>query len=249
MEKSRVLVIADDEWMSTVLTRHLENAGFEVAQASEARSGFEQALKQRPDCVICDDELPDVDGYWVVDRIRREPGRVNVTPILLLIEEMEALQGVNVGADLFLNKPLNNDEVVAQVSALIDMARRLRRMRDSGSLSSTMDGNAALRGDISQMSVTTVMTVLEMERRTGQLSVEGAGEKRALFTLFEGALYDTRLDARKLHPLELLREVLRWKQGKFSFTPDSKQPLPGVERHALGMILLEAARLEDESTR
>jgi DNA-binding response OmpR family regulator len=245
VDKARVLIVADDEWMSTLLRRNLENASFEVHLAVQAQQGLEQAIDLEPDCIICDEDLPDVDGYWLVERLRREPTRVNATPVLLLTEQLEALQGVSVGADLLLNKPLNHDEVVTQVGALIDMARRLRQ-RDSSSPQST-EGRAALRGDIAQMSVTTLMTVLEMERRTGKLVVEASSQRRAFFMLHEGALWETRLNVDATTPIELLREVLRWKLGRFAFQPGEQTPPAATPRHAVGALLLEAARLEDEA--
>jgi two-component system OmpR family response regulator len=132
--RGRVLIIEADEWESALLATFLGDAGYEVHVAAEAREGFDKVRELMPDCILCDVSLPDIDGFWVARRVRTESSRVATTPFLFLTEadDVEArLQGLHVGADLYLTKPLRNDEVVAQVGALIDMANRLRKTRDS----------------------------------------------------------------------------------------------------------------------
>lgn len=244
-----VLIIADDDWMSAVLQRYLTDAGFEVHRASEARAGFRSACELKPDCIICDDELPDIDGFWVVQRVRQEKTRVASVPILFLTSDLEALEKLNLGVDLFLKKPLNNDEVAVQVRALLNMSKRLRdKPRDSLVPGSSADGSAALRGDLAQMSITTVLTVLEMERRTGELTVQKSDGKKALFGLLDGSLATFNLDGKHADAVETVRQVIGWRAGRFWFNPLS--PVDGGQtRHSIGMVLLEAARLEDEATR
>ncbi len=250
MDKSIVLIIADDDWMSAMLQRYLSDAGFEVHHETEARGGFRTACELQPDCIICDDGLPDIDGFWVVQRLRGEKTRVASVPILFLTSELEALQKLNIGADLFLKKPLSNDEVAVQVRALLNMSRRLRdERRDSKPPSSTTDGTAALRGDIAQMSITTVLTVLEMERRTGELTVEHANGDKARFELFEGSLISVKLGAQDADAVQTVRRVIGWKSGRFWFSPAALPSTGAATRQSIGMALLEAARLEDEDAR
>ena len=248
MDKSVVLIIADDEWMSAILQRYLTDAGFEVHQESEARGGFKTACELKPDCIICDEELPDIDGFWVIQRVRGEKTRVASVPILFLTSDLEALQKLNIGADLFLKKPLNNDEVAVQVRSLLNMSKRLRdKHGDSGTPPSAADGSAALRGDLAQMSIATVLTVLEMERRTGELTVEQAPLKLQL-GLHEGSLITVTLAGKPADAVDSVKRVLGWKAGRFWFTP--KPAAADAESgQSIGMVLLEAARLEDEDSR
>jgi DNA-binding response OmpR family regulator len=233
--------------MSALLQRYLGDAGFKVHRAGEARQGVETARELQPDCIICDDELPDIDGFWVVQKVRHETTRVGSVPILFLTEDLEALQQHNLQVDLFLKKPLNNDEVAMQARALLNMAKRLRAKRsDSANPPSTVDGRAALRGDIAQMSVPTVLTVLEMERRTGELTVERKGGPKAEFGLVEGSMTTTLLGGTDQPAVDAIRKVVGWKEGRFWFNPVDRNAGPDVTRHSIGMLLLEAARLEDE---
>lgn len=251
-ERGQVLVVAADDWMAALLRGHLSHAGFGVHVASEAREGYRMAQSLEPDCIVCDDELPDIDGFWLIDRVRRDPGAVSTVPILLLTENVDEVRGADVGADLLLRKPLDNEEVVAQVAALLELARRLkgrRQERPRDSLPPSLGGNAAVRGDISQMSVATMLTVLEMERRTGVLQVEGArGNEQPQAHRLElraGGVVGAQLAGKDLPAIDLLRKLLKLERGKFWFaTTEDEQP--GRPAESLGMLLLEAARLEDE---
>lgn len=254
MARGRVLIIEHEEWESALLTRFLGEAGFEVHVAAEARAGFDKVRELQPDCILCNVQLPDIDGFWVARRVRTEPSRVATTPFLFLTDaddQESRLQGLNVGADLYLTKPFRNEEVVAQVGALIDMANRLRQQRDSfsseGPTSSVV--GAAFSGDVAQMSVATVLTLLELERRSGRLKVRGEGNHVALLELSEGKFAGGALDDKPWSSTDLLREVLRWKKGSFSFRGSQTSASDSGQQQKIGGLLLEAMRLEDESRR
>ncbi|MDF3067516.1 MAG: Response regulator receiver:Transcriptional regulatory protein C-terminal [Polyangiaceae bacterium] len=251
----RVLIIEQEEWEATLLAKFLSEAGFEVHVAGEARAGFDKVRELQPDCILCSVNLPDIDGFWVARRVRTEPTRVATTPFLFLTDADDTesrLQGLNVGADLYLTKPFRNEEVVAQVGALIDMANRLRKQRDKlssdGPASSAV--GAAFTGDVAQMSVATVLTLLELERRSGRLKVSGEAGKVALLELADGKFASGTLDGKPWASTELLREVLRWKKGSFSFRgSQGGTASDSGEQQKIGGLLLEAMRLEDESRR
>jgi two-component system, OmpR family, response regulator len=249
--KGRVLIIEHDEWEATLLTRFLSEAGYEVEVARSARQGFERTREIEPDCILCNVNLPDVDGYWVARRVRAEPSRVATTPFLFLIEAQDTesrLEGLNVGADLYLDKPFRNEEVVAQVSAMIEMANRLRQQRESFSEGPESEvGGAAIQGDLAQMSIVTVLTLLELERRTGMLKIRDDDSKTAVFELVEGAFARAMVDDEPSDVMPLLSDVVRWKKGNFSFR--GGKVLPSTELKKIGGLLLEAMRLEDEAAR
>jgi DNA-binding response OmpR family regulator len=251
--RGRVLIIEAEEWEATLLSKFLSEAGFEVHVAGQARAGFDKVRELQPDCILCAVNLPDIDGFWVARRVRTEPTRVATTPFLFLTEADDAesrLQGLNVGADLYLTKPFRNEEVVAQVSAMIDMANRLRRQRDSivsDGPASSISG-AAFSGDVAQMSIATVLTLLELVRRSGRLKVRGEG-RVALLELVDGKFASGNLDGKPWASTELLREVLRWKKGQFTFRGANVEASDSGEQQKIGGLLLEAMRLEDESQR
>ncbi|MCA9587576.1 MAG: response regulator [Myxococcales bacterium] len=252
MIKGRVLVIDGDEWLAALLAKLLRDTGYEVDVCAEARAGFELACKVLPDCIICAVDLPDIDGFWVARRIRTEQGFISLTPFLFLTNDQDKeqrLQGLQVGADVYLQKPFTNEEVVAQVHALIQMARRLRERRDSYlSGPSSSNQTAAFRGDLSQFPLATLLMMLEMERRSGRLAVVAPSGTKAVFELAAGMFILAKVDEEKKPPLEVLREVLSWRSGRYWFRTKGSIPPPSrvAPRESVGALVLEAMRLEDE---
>jgi DNA-binding response OmpR family regulator len=246
------LIIEADEWESTLLAKFLGEAGYQVHVAADARSGFDQVRALQPDCILCDVSLPDIDGFWVARRVRTEPSAVSTAPFLFLTDAGDTeshLQGLNVGADLYLVRPFHDEEVVAQVSALIEMARRLKKQRESFTSEGPIAAaGTAFQGDIAQMSVATVLTVLELERRSGHLKVRSEIGKVALLELSEGTVAGASLDDHPLEAAPVLREALRWKKGSFTFRSVAVAARGGA-RQTIGGLLIEAMRLEDESRR
>jgi two-component system OmpR family response regulator len=251
MSKGRVVVIENDDWIARLLEEGLNDAGYEVILSSEALEGFQKALERVPDCIICDVVLPDFDGYWVAHKVRADPSAISTTPFLFLTQaddEASPLEAFNVGADVQLTKPFRLDEVVAQVGALVEMAKRLRKARDS-----FLDKKAApplgeaLRGDLAQMSLATVLALLEMERRSGQLQVtEGDAERKggstATIDLASGFATGGTLGGASAGLLQILREILKWKSGLLTFHVGEEAPPPNPKR-PIGAILMEAVQL------
>jgi DNA-binding response OmpR family regulator len=248
-----VLIIEADEWEAALLGKFLTDAGYTVEFARGAREGFDKVRESKPDCILCDVTLPDIDGFWVARRVRTETSAVATTPFVFLTSADDSesrLQGLHVGADLSINKPFRNEEVVAQVGAVLEMANRLKAQRallpSEGPPSSR---GSALSGDLALISLSTVLTLLELERRTGNLKVTAEDGRVARLELVEGALALATMNGDACEETELLREILRWKKGKFAFKAELAPPVNELNRKSIGGLLLEATRLEDEAAR
>jgi two-component system response regulator MprA len=116
--KERVLIIEDDEGIVRVLRRALTYEGYQVETALDGESGLAQAREWRPDLVILDLMLPGMDGLEVTQRLRTE-GNI---PILMLTAKdtiTDRVQGLDAGADDYMTKPFDLDELLARVRALL----------------------------------------------------------------------------------------------------------------------------------
>ncbi len=252
MSRGRVLIVEADEWLTTLVSKFLVDAGYTTQVATTARTGFDEAIASQPICVLCDVILPDIDGYWVTRRIRADKSKSAGTPILLLSQREDhaaRLEGLAMGADVFLTPPFRYDEVIAQVDALVGMAARLRARRDSVHTDHPPSGGeSALHGDVSQISVPTFLTMLEMERRTGRVRVQWRGKSTVVIELVEGTIVKTLSGGTEKDPLEILRDVVTWKKGKYTFDP-KRIELSERPQRRIAMLLLEAIRLNDEQGR
>ena len=248
MSRGRILVIDADEWLGRLLGRALQEKGYATDFCEDARSGFQKAGESMPDGIVCSVVLPDIDGFWVARRIRTESSAIAKAAILLIGDGRDAdvrIQGLQVGADVVLERPVSNDEIVAQVDALVALALRHRSEPAADGESVAPSVQAAFRGDLANFPLASVLMMLEMERRTGTLEVVSGGGKRALLVLSTGLFANTEVAGEARSPLEALKEVLAWRSGRFAFRTRDVGSLPPA-RGSVAAVVLEAMRLEDE---
>jgi DNA-binding response OmpR family regulator len=122
--KARILVVEDDQDIATGIHTVLTRAGFDVTGAGGGRQGLRAFHSARPDLVILDIGLPELDGWAVLERIRD----LSDVPVLILTahgQETDKVRGLTSGADDYLTKPFGNQELAARVQTL------LRRQRAS----------------------------------------------------------------------------------------------------------------------
>ena len=116
--KERVLIIEDDEGILRVLRRGLGYEGYTVDTALDGENGLHLARERRPDLVILDWMLPGMDGLEVCQRLRA----LGSMPILMLTARdtiQDRVQGLDVGADDYMTKPFELDELNARIRALL----------------------------------------------------------------------------------------------------------------------------------
>ena len=115
----KTILIVDDEPKIAALARdYLEHAGFAVITAATGRTALETIRRQRPDLVVLDLGLPELDGLDVTREIRRDSS----LPIVMLTardDELDKLLGLELGADDYLTKPFSPRELVARVKAVL----------------------------------------------------------------------------------------------------------------------------------
>jgi DNA-binding response OmpR family regulator len=119
-----ILLVEDDPSLALGLVDTLEFEGFRVLQCTEGGQALETASQERPDCIILDLMLPDINGYRVCEEIRKWDGSV---PILMLTargQEADKIRGLDVGADDYVTKPFSVGELVARLRALFRRAAR-----------------------------------------------------------------------------------------------------------------------------
>jgi DNA-binding response OmpR family regulator len=118
MAQKKVLIVDDELKVCDILKAYLEKDGYEVIIAVDGKSAVEKANQARPDLILLDLNLPEINGLDVCRLIR---GRSNV-PIIMLTardEETDKIIGLEIGADDYITKPFSPREVVARVRAVL----------------------------------------------------------------------------------------------------------------------------------
>ena len=116
-----VLVIEDDARWRTWVEAHLESAGHIVHTAPDGVTGLETATKLKPDVILCDIEMPRLDGFGVLEALRRQPHLAN-TPFIFLTSRnarVDQRKGMVLGADDYLTKPFSREELLAAITGVL----------------------------------------------------------------------------------------------------------------------------------
>ena len=124
-EKQRILIVDDEPQITRVLRRSLTSHGYDVRSASDGESALETFGDWRPDLVITDLSMPNVDGIELCRRVRR----LSAVPIVVLSvkgEEKTKVEALDAGADDYVTKPFGMDELLARIRAALRRASELQ---------------------------------------------------------------------------------------------------------------------------
>jgi len=139
----KLLLIEDDISMQTALQRALNRRGMEVFGCTDGRKALDQWTTAQPDVVVLDLSLPGLDGLQVLEQARRQG---LTTPVLILTARGtvgDRIMGLNLGADDYLPKPFDLDELEARLRAL-----SRRRIASSASSSAESDASTQMIGNL-----------------------------------------------------------------------------------------------------
>jgi two-component system, OmpR family, response regulator MtrA len=116
-----ILVADDEEDLRELVTYRLTRSGYQVIGAGDGQEAFELAAERTPDLMVLDVMMPKLDGYELTRRVRAEAALRSIPVILLTArsQESDIDRGFEVGADDYLKKPFNPDELVARVRAVL----------------------------------------------------------------------------------------------------------------------------------
>ena len=141
-----VLVVEDDAALARLLQVELTASGFAVRLASDVQEGLDGALEDPPDLVLADVMMPNMTGFELARRLREDPRTEDVSIIMVTARGMKAdkLEGLTAGADDYVVKPFDNEELVARVRGVL---RRAKYMRSQSPLTG-LPGNLRIEDEI-----------------------------------------------------------------------------------------------------
>lgn len=126
MPKEKLLVIDDEVGFVDVVSERLCAKGFDILSAFDGKEGIEKARSERPDLIILDVIMPNMDGYDVCKSLKTDENFRNIPIIMLTVrfEKNDIMFGKQVGADAYLSKPLELDLLLNTVNMLLNAKRR-----------------------------------------------------------------------------------------------------------------------------
>ena len=119
--KSRILVAEDDANILRQIEFNLQAGGYEVETALNGMDAFKKMMAHRPDLLITDVMMPEMDGYELVSTLRRDDVLADLPVIMLTAksQDWDMMQGYNSGTDLYLTKPFNPAELLNFVRRIL----------------------------------------------------------------------------------------------------------------------------------
>ncbi len=179
--KRRILIVDDERNIVDILKFNLQKEGFDTLEAYDGLAGVEMFEKEKPDLILLDLMLPEMDGFTVCRRIRQ----TSQVPILMLTareEEVDKVLGLELGADDYITKPFSPRELMARVKA------NLRRTADEAEKAEKKTGGVPtlkagdLEVDSVQYEVRRAGHVLELTLREFELVRFLVQQKGQVFT-------------------------------------------------------------------
>ena len=235
---AHVLVADDDPHILTMLSEVLKKKGYTFDLAKDGAEALAQAKQKAPDVLVTDVMMPKLDGWSLVRELRADPNLAKLPVIFLtaLAANDDRLRAFRLGADDYINKPFRFDDLVARIEKLLarpaDVAVRV--------------ASAGLNGDLSQVGLSTLLVLVEMERKTGLLQMKSSDGRAAKLLLRDGKIVDAQIDGTQTAGAACVYQLLTWTTGKFQFTAKT---VDGPDRVQLSTthLLMEGARRMDEA--
>ncbi len=236
-----LLVVDDDGASAEHIARPFRLRGDKVRIARDGLQGLGECLKRPPDAVISDVQMPRMDGWQLVRILRSRPSLSSI-PVLFrtsLSGDEERLRAYKLGVDDFVSKPSDSDEIVVRVDRAVHRAERP---------GASLTQRKTLHGDLEQVSMASVLSFLDLEKRTGVLLL--VGKETARVFVESGRPLKIEIDGSPAPQDQraLMSQVLDWTVGQFEFAAQDVACADEL-RSSLTSLLLEHARLRDESAR
>jgi DNA-binding response OmpR family regulator len=121
---SSILVVDDDPLIRTLVEHKLRQRGFEVISAESGEEGLRQAAAKRPDLIVLDAMMPELDGFEVLHRLKQDAGTAGIPVIMLTArkQERDIVAALSSGARDYLVKPFMPEELIMRIRNLLPIA-------------------------------------------------------------------------------------------------------------------------------
>lgn len=161
MAEKSILIVEDSDVQRMIIASSLKSSGFRVIQANSGNRAIEIMREIKPDLILLDIEMPGMNGFETLKKIR-ENYRYKYLPVLFLTivdEKTKVVEGLDIGADDYIVKPFNRQELVSRVNAALRRSERLNRVWGD------------IEGDLSNMNLSDFMESIESNSKTAEIRI------------------------------------------------------------------------------
>ncbi|GAB4188526.1 MAG: hypothetical protein Kow00108_25080 [Calditrichia bacterium] len=240
--KAKILLVDDDSSVLKLVSISLKKAGYDVETASDGLEGYEKANQIKPDLIISDLVMPDMDGIQFCKKIREE-SEIPMVPFIFMTslgDQKNEIRGYRAGADDYLVKPVDRKVLLEKVDKLV------KRIEKTNPYHEKAKGTAAFQGNLADLSLAEVIQLLTMNRRKGMLHLipaDASGNGKVFME--NGHMKYAEFADKKGE--DAINEMVRVKEGTFELITEEEPPEYNITGSTMN-ILMEALRLMDEES-
>ena len=243
-EAPRILLVDDDPWILRMVSTVLEKRGYVIMTAADGAEALRRAAEHTPDLVITDVMMPGMDGWTFVKNLRAQT-RFSFVPVIFLTAlsgDDDRIRGFRLGADDYLPKPFRFEELDLRVANTLKKHRELR----SQARPTAQDGSPGIHGALDQLGLSSLLAMMEMERKSGVLVLRREDELGRIF-IRDGKVVAARMEAgTAAEGAATVYHLLTWSDGRFDFSA-IEVDMEDQVRSSTTHLLMEGARLMDEA--
>lgn len=238
---AHILLVDDDPAYRSDLAGSLQKAGYTVEEARDGPEAASNLARRLPDLVLAKVVMPWNSGWDILRTIRANPRTSRVPVIYLATHGLaeDRARGLEMGAADYLIKPIDIAELELRVRNALERAGKVRKT------SRFMSAGVEFSGVLSNTSLGTLLSVIDLESKTGILEVRD-GDRKVQLVFQEGRLKRALLEGREsVAGLEAALSVMEWTMGQFKFVTSMLPVKPELDV-AVPWLLMEAARRRGE---
>ncbi len=240
MDNTKILIADREPKNLQILKESLENSTFQVLVAESGEDAFRKVQEEKPDLMISEVDLPDFNGFQLLDRLQRDPVGASL-PIVFLTNRRDLddrLKGLRSGVKDYMIKPLHVKEVVARVKMIL---RRIERIKtDDG------ENDRKIVGRLDDKSVEELLENYGVEHKTGILTLYDKNNRNGEIYFRDGVIVNARLGNFKAE--KAVYQMLPWKSGHFIMTQKDIQVPEEITVSNLGLLLQGFKRIQERQS-
>jgi DNA-binding response OmpR family regulator/Flp pilus assembly protein TadD len=235
--KQNLLLVDADLRSLRVLEVSLRKAGYSVATSGDARGALELMELSKPDLILSDTRLPQMDGFAFIEEIRKS-AELSDVPLIFLSSDTSVeskVKGLELGVEDYLTKPIYMKEIIARVNVVLQ-----RKRREGIELRQT--SKQKFTGALSDIGVVDLLQTIDNSKKSGVLHLNNAAVRGAIY-FRNGNPVDAELGA--LHGARAIYRALVWTEGTFEIDFRDVRREDVIQTSTQG-VLMEGMRRLDE---
>lgn len=231
-----VLIVDDNPQNVEYLVGGLVSAGFQVATALDGSEAWEKINQYLPDLVISEIDLPEMDGFQLLNKIRENPNTRSI-PLIFLTSRSEIqdkIRGFQLGAKDYIVKPLFARETVARMKMVLGRINKRKVQRDQT--------EGRMTGRLEELSLVDLIQRFGMEKKTGILTLTNENNKNGQIFFKNGCVVNAILG--NFRTEKAIYQMLSWERGDFCMVFQDVDVADEIPISNLGLVIEGFKRLE-----